>query len=63
MRDRSEKPGAVFGEDLQRIARRRVFEPSGVIEDVDVRDLDQNHVVPNMDPPNFHGVWFPRFNV
>jgi hypothetical protein len=39
------------------------FEPVSVIEDVDVRQLDQNHVVPNMGPPNFHGVWFPRMNI
>ena len=32
------------------------------IEDVDVRKLDQGHVVPNMNPPNFRGVWFPMFN-
>jgi hypothetical protein len=31
-----------------------------VVEDVDVRTLDQGHVIPNMGPPNFHGVWFPR---
>jgi hypothetical protein len=34
-----------------------------VVEDVDVRDLDQNHVVPNMGPPNFRGVWFPNLIV
>ena len=32
-----------------------------VIENVDVRELDQNHVVPNMGPPNFRGVWYPNF--
>jgi hypothetical protein len=31
-----------------------------VVEDVDVRTLDQGHVIPNMGPPNFHGIWFPR---
>ena len=34
-----------------------------IVEDVDVRDLDQNHVVPNMGPPNFRGVWFPNLNL
>ena len=34
-----------------------------IIEDVDVRDLDQNHVVPNMGPPNLRGVWFPNLNL
>ncbi len=41
----------------------RTFEAVSVIEDVDIRQLDQNHVVPNMGPPNFHGVWFPRMNI
>jgi hypothetical protein len=41
----------------------RSFEAAEVIEDVDVRDLDQNHVVPNMGPPNLGGVWFPRLNI
>lgn len=31
-----------------------------VIEDIDIRELDQGHVVPNMEPPNGRGVWFPR---
>jgi hypothetical protein len=30
------------------------------IEDVDVRDLDQGRVIPNMGPPNERGVWFPQ---
>ena len=34
-----------------------------VVEDVDVRDLDQNHVVPNMGPVNFRGVWYPALNL
>jgi hypothetical protein len=28
--------------------------------DVDVRELDQGHVIPNMNPPNWRGVWFPK---
>lgn len=40
-----------------------VFEPHEVVEDVDIRTLDQHHVVPNMGPPNFKGVWFPRLNI
>ena len=31
-----------------------------VTEDVDVRSLDQGHVIPNMGPPNFRGIWFPN---
>jgi hypothetical protein len=42
---------------------RRAFEPLKVVEDVDVRTLDQGHVVPNMGAVNFPGVWFPRLKV
>jgi len=31
-----------------------------VVEDVDLRHLDQGHVIPNMNPPTFRGIWFPR---
>lgn len=41
-------------------ASRRSYEIVDVIEDVDVRDLDQDHAIPNMAPPNFRGVWYPR---
>jgi len=34
-----------------------------IIVDVDVRDLDQGHVIPNMGPPNLRGVWFPMLNL
>ena len=34
-------------------------EPGAVVQDVDIQGLDQNHVVPNMGPPNFRGVWYP----
>jgi hypothetical protein len=40
-----------------------IFEPTNVVEDVDVRDLDQNHIVPNIGPVNFRGVWYPALNV
>jgi hypothetical protein len=33
-----------------------------IIEDIDVRALDQNHVVPNIGSPNFRGVWFPNLS-
>jgi hypothetical protein len=39
------------------------LELSSIVEDVDIRELDQNHVIPNMGPPNFRGVWFPRTNL
>jgi hypothetical protein len=28
--------------------------------DVDVRDLDQGHVIPNVAPPNWRGIWYPK---
>ena len=34
-----------------------------IVEGVDIRDLDQGHVIPNMGPPNFRGVWFPCLNL
>jgi hypothetical protein len=38
------------------------FAAVGVIENFDVRELDQNHVVPNMSPMNWWGIWFPRLS-
>jgi hypothetical protein len=34
-----------------------------VIEDIDIRELDQNHVIPNMGPPNFRGIWYPNISL
>ncbi len=53
-------------EALARDAARRLgwrFEGTACTEDVDVRDLDQRHVVPNMGPPNLLGVWYPQLNL
>ena len=36
---------------------------TGVVPDVDVRSLDQHHVVPNMGPVVFAGVWYPQLNL
>jgi hypothetical protein len=30
-----------------------------VVENVDVRDLDEGHVLPNLGDPSARGVWFP----
>ncbi len=30
-------------------------------ENIDVRTLDQGHVIPNMGSPNVRGIWFPNF--
>jgi hypothetical protein len=52
--------------DALGILRHVVFEDDAlpaVVEitpDVDVRTLDQGHVAPNMAPPNWRGVWFPK---
>ena len=32
------------------------------IEDIDVQELDQGHVVPNMGVCTQRGVWFPNLN-
>jgi hypothetical protein len=34
-----------------------------VAQDVDIRSLDQGHVIPNMGPPNLPGVWYPFLNL
>lgn len=34
-----------------------------VTEDVDVSSLDQNHILPNIGPSNFRGVWYPNLNI
>jgi hypothetical protein len=49
-------------EDLMRVQAFRGTLPQvvEVIEDVDVRDLDESHVIPNMGDPSIRGVWFPR---
>jgi hypothetical protein len=46
----------------RRVANRLRWELPAlkVVQDVDVRALDQHHVIPNMLPPNVHGVWFPK---
>ena len=40
--------------------RQWPYEVLEVVEDIDIRQLDEHHVVPNMGPPNFRGVWFPQ---
>ncbi len=37
--------------------------PVEVREGVAVADLDQRHVVPNMGPIVFRGIWYPCLNV
>lgn len=66
-------PGLAWGcgitsfdkEDAIKILKEHVFqnfdyvEPFEIIEDIDVSELDQNHIVPNIGPPSIRGVWFP----
>ncbi len=53
-------------DDALSIMRSTVFKgkdmPSvdEVIEDVDVSSLDQKHIAPNMEPPIWRGIWYPR---
>jgi hypothetical protein len=42
----------VFAGSLPRI--------TGFIEDVDVSNLDRNHVLPNIGMVNVRGIWFPQ---
>ena len=30
------------------------------VHDVDISSLDEKHVIPNMEPPVWRGVWFPK---
>jgi hypothetical protein len=56
-------------EEAEKMAREtlaihyRGSEMVGIVENVDIRSLDQKHVIPNMGPPSFIGVWYPRLNL
>lgn len=34
-----------------------------IVEDIDIRLLDEGHVIPNIGVVTFPGVWFPNLNV
>lgn len=67
-------PGVALGcgvtardyEDALALVGARVFpgrtmpEPVRTVADVDISELDQNHVIPNMEDPVKRGIWFPR---
>jgi len=36
---------------------------TGLVPDVQLSTLDQNHVVPNAGPVVIRGVWYPRLNL
>ena len=38
-------------------------EGTEVIENIDIRLLDQRHVIPNMGVVTLEGVWFPNLNL
>jgi hypothetical protein len=40
-----------------------IIENAEIIENIDIRLLDQGHVIPNMGPVVFEGVWFPFRNL
>jgi hypothetical protein len=52
-------------DDVIDIIKLKIFEGENMppiktaIRDVDVRTLDQNHVIQNMLPPNRRGIWYP----
>ncbi|MBN8861885.1 MAG: hypothetical protein J0H92_00855 [Sphingobacteriales bacterium] len=52
-------------EDVVSILNIKIFKTVGIppikkiVEDVDIQELDQNHVLANMKSPIFRGVWFP----
>src|ERR1051325_6353579 len=35
----------------------------GVIENINVRTLDQRHIIANMGPSSFRGIWYPCLNI
>jgi hypothetical protein len=56
---------AIDRKDAEALLQQRVFGGASppirdCIEDVDVSTLDPGHILPNMEPPNERGVWFPR---
>ena len=50
---------ALIAEQASRVLSGPELEILEVTENVDVRSLDQAHVIPNMSPPTLRGVWFP----
>jgi len=56
---------AIDLDDAIEIMNRKVFSEikmptiKRIVEDVDIRTLDQGHVTPNMKPPIYRGIWFP----
>lgn len=53
-------------DDAKRLIKDRVFPKEEIppivkiTENIQFRDIDQNHVVPNMGPITERGVWYPN---
>jgi hypothetical protein len=53
-------------EEARGLAKRALqFLPAGAslgepIQDIDIAQLEQQHVIPNMGPCNLRGVWYPN---
>jgi hypothetical protein len=41
---------------------KELIDKAEIVENIDVRTLDENHVVPNMGVVSRQGVWFPNCN-
>ena len=56
---------AYNSQDAVKILKEKVFIDCNVppikniTENVNVSKLDNNHILPNMAPPNWRGIWFP----
>lgn len=48
-----------YWEPLERLKNEHIE----VIENINIQLLDEEHVLPNMGPVIFKGVWFPRLNM
>lgn len=45
---------------LQKVFNSKIIDLSyEVIEDININELDRNHVIPNMLSPSIRGVWYP----
>lgn len=53
---------ALKGSFIEPMAKE-INDNTEVIEDIDIRILDQNHVIPNMGAVTFQGIWYPNLNL
>jgi hypothetical protein len=56
---------AIDYDDALALIERKIFSKikrpniKKVIENIDIRQLDQGHVIRNMNPPHIRGIWYP----